>query len=343
MIIAQSRRRFLTNLAFAGAAGFGGIDAAGFGGAVRLHAAEPPPETTTIRIAKSTNICFAPVLTFEELLRTEGFTDVQYVAAAGGFSFPQGVARGEIDFAASFAGTVVYHLDKGLPLTALAGIHVGCYELFAYEPIRTIGDLKGRRVGIQTFSSSAHLYLSIMARWVGLNPQSDIVWVTTPDGNALELFANGKTDAFLAFPPEPQELRERRIGQVILSTATDKPWSDYFCCMMFTNRAWFAAHPIAAKRAVRAMLKAADFCGAEPEQAAHILVDRGFAKRYDYALQSLRSIPYAAWRDFDAEDSMRFYALGLYEAGMIRSSPTKILSEGADWRVLNELRQELRA
>ena len=39
---------------------------------------------------------------------------------------------------------------------------------------------------------------------------------------------------------------------------------------------------------------------------------------------------------------MRFYALGLYEAGMIRSSPNKILNEGADWRVLDGLKHELK-
>jgi NitT/TauT family transport system substrate-binding protein len=264
------------------------------------------------------------------------------VVTAGGFSAAEMVARGEIDFNPSFAGTVVYHLDKGLPITALAGLHAGCYELFVHEAIRTIRDLKGRRVGIQTLSSSAHLYLSIIAQRIGLDPKSDIEWVTTPDGNALELFAQGKTEAFLAFPPEPQELRSRTIGRVILSTATDHPWSQYFCCVLFGSRAWTREHPIATKRAVRAMLKAADFCTAEPKKAAQRLVDGGFTKRYDYALQTLQEIPYSAWRDYDAEDAMRFYALGLHEAGMITASPKKILAEGTDWRFLNELKRELK-
>ena len=47
----------------------------------------------------------------------------------------------------------------------------------------------------------------------------------------MELFADGQVDAFLGFPPEPQELRARKIGRVILNMATDKPWSQYFCCM----------------------------------------------------------------------------------------------------------------
>ena len=108
-----------------------------------------------------------------------------------------------------------------------------------------------------------------------------------------------RSDAFLAFPPEPQELRARKLGRVILSTVTDQPWSQYFCCMLFGNRAWVREHPVATKRLLRAILKAADFCAAEPENAAQRLVDGGFTKRYDYALQTLQEIPYRAWREYD--------------------------------------------
>jgi len=45
----------------------------------------------------------------------------------------------------------------------------------------------------------------------------------------------------------------------------------------------------------------------------------------------------------DSEDSMRFYALRLHEAGLIKSSPQKIIANGADWRFLNELKRELKA
>ena len=159
----------------------------------------------------------------------------------------------------------------------------------------------------------------------------------------MELFAEGKVDAFLGFPPEPQELRARNIGRVILSTITDKPWSQYFCCMLCGSRDFVRDHPVATKRYLRAVLKAADFCAAEPERAAQRLVDGGFAERYDYALQTLTDIPYRQWRSYDPEDTMRFYALRLHEAGMIKSSPNQIIAEGTDWRFLNELKRELKA
>jgi len=335
MRIRQNRRDFLASASLAAAANVLGPRA--------VLADEGPPETTTIRLAKTTTTCFAPIYVLEAFLRAEGFTDIQYVTAPGGFNVAEMVAHGDIDIGTSFAGTVVYHLDAGFAITALGGMHVGCYELFAREPIRSIGDLKGRQVGIQTLASSAHLYLSIMATEIGLDAQEDIHWVTSPEGDAMERFIAGESEAFLGFPPEPQELRSRGVNRVILNTMLDRPWSQYFCCMMYGNRAWVRDHPIAIKRFLRAVYKAADFCTADPAGAARQLVDGGFAERYDYALQTIEEITYDRWHEYDSADSLRFYALRLHEAGMIGTSPNALLADGTDWRFVNELKRELKA
>ena len=138
-------------------------------------------------------------------------------------------------------------------------------------------------------------------------------------------------------------MRARRIGHVILKTSVDLPWSQYFCCMLAGSNDFVRKYPIATKRVLRAVLKAADLCASAPEKAARLLVDGGFTKRYDYALQTLSGLPYDKWREYDAEDTIRFYALRLHETGFIKSSPQKIIAEGTDWRFLNELKRELKA
>jgi NitT/TauT family transport system substrate-binding protein len=100
---------------------------------------------------------------------------------------------------------------------------------------------------------------------------------------------------------------------------------------------------VATKRVLRAILKAADLCVSKPQWVAQQLVDRGFVPQADYALQTLKEIRYDRWRDYDPEDSLRFYALRMHETGMIKSSPNKIIAEGTDWRFLNELKRELKA
>jgi NitT/TauT family transport system substrate-binding protein len=167
--------------------------------------------------------------------------------------------------------------------------------------------------------------------------------VTSTSPKPVELFAAGKIDAFLGFPPEPQELRARHIGNLIVNSATDRPWSQYFCCLLTANQDFVRAYPSATKRVLRAVLKGADLCIADPERVARQLVADGFTANLDYARQMLAEVPYGVWRDYDPEDTMRFYALRLHEAGLIKSTPNKLIAEGADWRFLNELKRELKA
>jgi NitT/TauT family transport system substrate-binding protein len=198
-------------------------------------------------------------------------------------------------------------------------------------------------VGVYALGDSGHVFLAATAAHVGLDPAKDIRWVTKPKANPIELFADGKVDAFLATPPQPQQLRARNIGRVIFNSATDRPWSQYFCCMLGGNREFVQNHPVATKRVLRAILKATDLCASDPAGMARQMVDRGFTDRYEYALQALNEIPYDRWREYNPEDTIRFFSLRLHEIGMIKSTPQKIIGEGTDWRFLNELKRELKA
>ena len=187
-----------------------------------------------------------------------------------------------------------------------------------------------------------HVLVTSMAANVGLDPK-DIDWVLTPSVDPMHLFVEGKIDAFLGTPPEPQELRARKIGHVVVNSAVDRPWSQYFCCMLAGNRDFVRKNPIATKRALRAILKAADICATDPAGAARRMVDGGFTTRYDYALQTLKEIPYNKWREYDPADTIRFYSLRLREAGMIKSSPSRIASNGTNWQFFNEVKRELKS
>jgi NitT/TauT family transport system substrate-binding protein len=330
----QNRRRFLARLSALGAVGLIGGE--------RSSAQGERLETTSIRIAKISGICIAPQYVAEELLRAEGFTDIRYVATDAGISAARALARGELDFTGNFSPALLIQIDAGEPITIVAGEHIGCFELFAREGIRGIPDLKGKTVGVQGLGSSQYTFLSGMASYVGLDPTKDIKWVTSSSPKPMELFAEGKIDAFLGFPPEPQELRARNIGRVIFNSAIDRPWSQYFCCMLAGHRDYVRKHPVATKRFLRAIIKATDLCVTQPERVAQQIVDAGFTPRYDYALQTLKEIPYARWREYDPEDTIRFYSLRLRESGLIRATPNRILSDGTDWRFLNELKRELK-
>ena len=334
MLHLHSRRRFL--------AGLSGIGAAALLRKPAL-AAEGPPETRLVRLPKEESICVAPQDVVDDLLRAEGFTDIGHVPLAVGTYVPEAISRGALDFGLNFATVQIAGIDRGVAMKVLAGVHVGCFELFVKDAIGGITDLGGKKVGIRTLGSPEHLFLSVIAANVGVDPKSQIDWVTSGPVRPKRLFMDGKIDAFLGFPPEPQEVRATRIGRVVVNSAVDHPWSQYFCCMLAGSTDYVEHHPVATKRVVRALLKAANLCANEPALAARMLVDGAFTPRYDYALQALNELPYDKWREYDAEDTMRFYALRLHELGMIKTNPKRILDEGTDWRFLDEVKRELKA
>jgi NitT/TauT family transport system substrate-binding protein len=212
--------------------------------------------------------------------------------------------------------------------------------------VQTIRDLKGKRIGVDDWLLSAHLFLALMTAYVGLDPNRDIQWVTSDEGDieggSMRLFVDGKIDAFLAAPPRPQLLRARKIGHSLLNTTLDQPWSQYYCCTVVGGAEYVARYPVATKRVLRAVLKAADLCASQPKWAARRLVDRGFDSNYDLVLQTLADIRYDRWRDFEIEDSARFFALRMREVGLIDVNPNQIIASGTDWRFINELKRELR-
>ena len=305
--------------------------------------AEPPPETQRIRLGGSPGICFAPQYVAEPLLKAEGFKDVEYVKYTSAPERATDRATGQIDMTMDLATSLVMRIDAGDPILVLGGMHVGCYELFGNEQVRTIRDLKGRSVAVNELRGSEYVFLSTMAAYIGLDPRKDIRWVSHPAAESMRLFAEGKIDAFLAFPPEPQELRARKVGHVVVNTTVDLPWSHHFCCMLSANRAFVEKYPVATKRAMRAFVKAADLCGQEPDRVARSLVDQGRTPRYDYAAQALGALGYTGkWREYDPESTLRFLALRIREIGLVKSAPPKIIAQGTDWRFLNELKKELK-
>jgi NitT/TauT family transport system substrate-binding protein len=307
----------------------------------RTVAAEPPPETTRLRLIQDPSICVTPQYLAEELLRADGFSEVQYIEATDGFG-TKVVAAGGADMMMEFAGVYLTRIDAGDPIVLLGGVHIGCFELFGGTHVQTIRDLKDKRVAVLGEGAPEHVFLSSVAAYVGLDPRRDIRWEPHPPEESMRLLSEGQVDAFAGFPPVPQELRARQIGHLVLSTTTDRPWSQYFCCMVGANRDFVRKHPVATKRALRAILKAANLCAADPEQAARFIVSRGYTGELAYAAQALRELPYARWREYDPEDTVRFYALRLHEVGMIKSSPQKLIAQGTAWRFLNELKKELK-
>ncbi len=122
------RRKFLRGAALAGTAGLVGLRAE--------HAlAEPPPETTRLKLVKIPSICQAPQYVAEALLKAEGFTDVEYVQKAGALGITEALAAGEANINNHFVAPSIIRVEAGDPIVFLGGLHSGCFELFGTDRI----------------------------------------------------------------------------------------------------------------------------------------------------------------------------------------------------------------
>jgi NitT/TauT family transport system substrate-binding protein len=301
--------------------------AAKLGTSPRGGGVEPPPETTTIRLPNIfPNSCAAALALAEPFLREEGFTDVRYP------KFPMNesvdaLPAGELDMHLGYAATHLLRIDAGAPVVMLGGLHVGCWQVFAGAKIRSMRGLKGKKIGIISPTGPDGMFLAITLANVGIDLRKDVQVVNYVATEAAEALASGRVDALAAFPPFSQDLRARRIGTVVVDSMVDRPWSNYYCCMATVNRDWMERHPMAT---------------AQPDHAAHVMVDGGFTDNLAYATQNLQEIPYDVWRRFDPADTVRYLALRMREAGLVKGTPAQLLARGTDFSHLAELTRQMK-
>jgi len=345
-----SRREFLRVAGIAGAGAVllgacGSDESKGSPTSTPEAVIDPPPETTTIRLAKNIVYpCRAPLFLAEQLLPAEGFTNVQYIDVPPQSQAFQRLAAGEIDIGLIYAPSLIAATDPGNRLVALAGVHNTCWELFGSDRVQSLRDLKGKRISVlkRDATDPEYAFMAALLAYVGIDLEHEVEFVEPGLGVALQQLAEGTIDALLTSRPYSTALRSAKIGHVVLDGMMDAPWSQYFCCMATANRDFVEKHPAATKRALRAILKATDLCAKEPERAARYLVDKGLTPfTYDQALDGISGPSYAAWREFDPEDTMRFYALRLKEAGLVKSTPDELIARATDWRYLNQIKREL--
>lgn len=300
-----------------------------------------PPETTTIRIAGPTG-CDPWTWLAEDFMKEEGFTEVKLV------NTPQSLIKGESDLSVGYGNYLAAHIDAGSPFVVLGGTHVGCVELWAKPGINTIRDLKGKTLVVGKKDPLVDIFYGIfvtMLTSVGVD-LADVKFIelNDPNANEIDYFVNGTSDATLTAVTQGAALRAnpKNPGKQIFDTAMDKPWSQYYCCNLVTNRNWLKANPNAAKRATRAVLRAIDYGAKDRPRAVQIAADKKVTQNPQRLLEAIKDLPYE-WRDYDPEETLRFYSLRLADAKLIKKTPTQIIAEGTDFAFFRRMQKELKA
>src|SRR5207244_5412822 len=104
-----------------------------------------------------------------------------------------------------FVAPFAIPIDAGDPIVLLAGVHPGCFELFATDRVRTVRDLQGKAVAVQAIGSSQHAFTATIVAHVGLDPRRDISWVThpAPEQSRCGCSPTARSTPISAFHPSP--------------------------------------------------------------------------------------------------------------------------------------------
>ena len=305
---------------------------------------EGPLETTTIRLPKGAISSFLPVAAALDFLKEEGFTDIQYVSP----SRPEGVfvefAAGGFDLMLVPAPMAALRIDAADPIVILGGINAGLFQILGKDGVTSMGDFRGKTLATSGPGAPDDVFLAVTLANVGIDVRTDVTVVTRPHNEAIQALVAGEADGMTSYPPFASEVQAKGIGHVVLDANTDRPWSQYFFSMPAVHRDFFTKNPVATKHALRALLKAADVVAKDPALAARAMVDLGFIGEplYEATVAGVQGIRHDVWRSYEPADTLRFYALRMREAGLIKSTPDQILSRGTDFRSLRELKRELK-
>jgi NitT/TauT family transport system substrate-binding protein len=305
----------------------------------------PPPETTTVRFVAPAP-CDPPSALAREFLLEEGFTDIQYVKSPN--TTTEWLVKDQADFSTGYGITIAANVDAGLPFLALAGIHPGCFEIFATPGIATPSDLRGKTVAVNATNASDQFYsfFSVLLASIGIDPRTQVNFVEIgADSTALrDAFIDGRSQAFIAGAAFGPQLRRdpKNPGRVILDTTKDRPWSQYYCCELATNRAWAQKNPVATKRVTRAVLRACDVVSKDKARAAREYVAR-FPDNGSEEIVSevIKDLSYD-WRALDPEDTLRFFAVKLGDSKLVKGTPQQIIDQGSNFAYMRQLKTDLK-
>jgi len=300
----------------------------------------PPAETTTFRVAGAP--CDAPIMAAERYLRDEGFTEITITDGGSAAA----LVAGKLDVTILFPPSLANALQSGQKVVALGGLHPGCSEIWAQQNIPALTDLRGKTIVVRakTLADLGYSYTALVLKQAGVDPK-DVNFVVQADADPVKLYLAGKNDAVFVATTSAAALKANPAnkGHVVHSQVMDAPWSTLDCCILATSEDWYRANPIAAKRALRAMYRAADALPADRADAAKLATDKGlFGGTANYAnvREAANMVP-LDWRTSDPEKAVRFFAPLLTGTGLMTLGADDMV-RALDLRILGELKSELR-
>src|SRR5262249_8630335 len=189
-----------------------------------------------------------------------------------------GLADGRFQASYSFIMYLMKPIELGSDMKLTGGIHTGCLRIQAgaKTEIKTVQDLKGKRLGVSHMGSPPFLFTSRVLADNGIDPKRGVEWVTMPGPAMAEALDAGRVDAVASAEPSGTMLMAQNKVHKVCDQASDAPYDDEYCCVVVVSGAFARENPAAAAKITRALLKGAKWVSVNPTAAAQIAVDKKY-------------------------------------------------------------------
>jgi sulfonate transport system substrate-binding protein len=176
----------------------------------------------------------------EERLKPLGYT-VTWKEFPGGPQLLEGLKEGAVDFAHSGEAPPIFAQAAGTPLLYIGYVPDGpkseAILVPKDSPIKTVADLKGRKIGLNKGSNVHYLLVRVLDK-AGLKyPDIELVFLPPADGRAA--FEKGAIDAWVIWEPY-RTAAEMSLGARSLADGTGLVSNNDF---LFVAKSFAQAHP----------------------------------------------------------------------------------------------------
>ena len=294
-------------------------------GCGQQQAAAPKKEDFVLKIGYSGSLCEAPVHMAQEkgFFEQEGLK-VELIKLAPGTAF-EAITAGKVEAGFGLLASLIQPLSNGLPIKITSGLHTGCDKVLAPRDsgIKTLADLKGKRIGVPSMNSSPIIYAKRTLADAGIgisekNMEVEFV-VFSPSELALAL-QRGAIDAIAMNDPVASVTKKEYDLVTLSDSALTKPYSDQYCCNAYVSDKLAKDHPDIAAKYTRAMQKASEWIQSNQSEATQLQVDKKWVPGDPVfnasVLKTYNYIPSAQ----GAYDAFTITAKQLQEVGMLDKS-----------------------
>jgi NitT/TauT family transport system substrate-binding protein len=280
----------------------------------------PAEESAKIRICYLGLTCEPAIfVAYEKGFFKEEGLDVELVRTNWG-EMRDGLADGRFHATYSFIMYLMKPIELGLDLKLTGGIHTGCLRVQAgtKTDIKTVSDLKGKKVGITHMGSPPFLFASRVLADKGIDPKNGVEWVTMPGDAMSKALEQGQVDAVASAEPIGTMLIAQNKVHKVCDQASDAPYDDEYCCVVVVNGAFGRENPSAAAKVTRALLKGAKWVSVNPTAAAQIAVEKKYvAATMEINAQAIAMLRYEPGVA-KARRDVRVGALEMKKAGFLK-------------------------